>query len=69
MTVLGIIGGVIMGILAVVFLTLAIAAAMTGVDYIKHNDAGAALVCMVTALIVGGFAIFFGAMSLLLFGG
>lgn len=69
MTALGIIGGVIMGIIAVIFLTLAVAAARTGSDYIRHNDAGAALVCIVTALIVGGFAVFFGAMSLLLFGG
>lgn len=56
-------------IFAVICITLAVATARDGIDFAKDNEAGEALVCIVTAVFVGGIGILLGFLAVKLIGG
>ncbi len=62
-------GAALLLIFAAICMTLAVATARDGIDFAKDNDAGAALVCFVTALFVGGIGAFLGYLAVKLIGG
>ena len=69
MNAISIISGAFCFFVAAMCLIVVIGTARTGIDYGREKDAGAALVCFVTAAIMAGIGIFLLILAVMLVGG